>query len=119
MADVFISHSSKDKVIADKMCEALEEKGLKCWIAPRDITPGTEWAVAISDAIATIKVMVVIYSAMCQRNWGCQTRGESLLFRIRLTIWSLQVLLIIIWQELTGLWQILRHLTINLMNCMV
>ena len=63
MADVFISHSSKDKVIADKMCEALEEKGLKCWIAPRDITPGTEWAVAISDAIATIKVMVVIYSA--------------------------------------------------------
>lgn len=63
MADVFISHSSKDKVIADKMCEALEAKGLKCWIAPRDITPGSEWAVAISDAIATIKVMVVIYSA--------------------------------------------------------
>ncbi len=63
MADVFISHSSKDKVIADKMCEALEARGLKCWIAPRDITPGSEWAVAISDAIATIKVMVVIYSA--------------------------------------------------------
>ena len=63
MADVFISHSSKDKVIADKMCEALESRGLKCWIAPRDITPGSEWAVAISDAIATIKVMVVIYSA--------------------------------------------------------
>ncbi len=63
MADVFISHSSKDKVIADKMCEELEARGLKCWIAPRDITPGSEWAVAISDAIATIKVMVVIYSA--------------------------------------------------------
>ena len=63
MADVFISHSSKDKVIADKMCETLESRGLKCWIAPRDITPGSEWAVAISDAIATIKVMVVIYSA--------------------------------------------------------
>lgn len=63
MADVFISHSSKDKEIANKMCEALEARGLKCWIAPRDITPGSEWAVAISDAIATIKVMVVIYSA--------------------------------------------------------
>ncbi len=63
MADVFISHSSKDKVIADKMCQELEARGLKCWIAPRDITPGSEWAVAISDAIATIKVMVVIYSA--------------------------------------------------------
>ena len=63
MADVFISHSSKDKEIAEKMCEALEAKGLKCWMAPRDIMPGSEWAVAISDAIATIKVMVVIYSA--------------------------------------------------------
>lgn len=62
MADIFISHSSKDKEIADKLCEAMEAKGLKCWIAPRDIVPGSEWAVSISDAISTISAMVVIYS---------------------------------------------------------
>lgn len=62
MADIFISHSSKDKEIADKLCQAMEEKGLKCWIAPRDIVPGTEWAVSISDAISDIGAMVVIYS---------------------------------------------------------
>ena len=62
MADIFISHSSKDKEIADKLCEAMEAKGLKCWIAPRDIVPGSEWAVSISEAISDISAMVVIYS---------------------------------------------------------
>ena len=62
MADVFISHSSKDKAIADQLCNALEAKGLKCWIAPRDIVPGSEWAAAISNAINSTKVMLLIYS---------------------------------------------------------
>ncbi|MCR4992528.1 MAG: toll/interleukin-1 receptor domain-containing protein [Lachnospiraceae bacterium] len=43
MSDVFISHSSKDKEIADKVVKFFEDKGLSCWIAPRDIVPGTEW----------------------------------------------------------------------------
>lgn len=62
MADVFISHSSKDKEIADRLCAFLEQNGLKCWIAPRDIEPGCEWPVAISEAIQNVQVMVVIYS---------------------------------------------------------
>ena len=62
MADVFISHSSKDKEIADRLCEYLERNGLKCWIAPRNIEPGCEWPVAISEAIQNVKIMVVIYS---------------------------------------------------------
>lgn len=68
MADVFISHSSIDKEVADKVCAALEAKGLTCWIAPRDIVPGSEWAVAISNAIAEIKAMVVIYSSNTQQS---------------------------------------------------
>ncbi len=62
MADVFISHSSIDKAIADKLCEELEARGLKCWIAPRDIAAGSEWAAAISEAISETKVMLLIYS---------------------------------------------------------
>ena len=63
MADVFISHSSKDKMIADSLVKHLETKGLTCWIAPRDILPGTEWAAAINNAISETKIMIVIYSA--------------------------------------------------------
>ena len=33
---VFISHSSKDKEIADAICQHLESAGVLCWIAPRD-----------------------------------------------------------------------------------
>ena len=63
MADIFISHSSKDKAVADTLVSMLEAKGLKCWIAPRDILPGTEWAASINNAISETKVMIVIYSA--------------------------------------------------------
>ncbi|MBV8722991.1 MAG: toll/interleukin-1 receptor domain-containing protein, partial [Candidatus Eremiobacteraeota bacterium] len=34
---VFISHSSKDREIADAICRHLEAMGVSCWIAPRDI----------------------------------------------------------------------------------
>jgi len=41
--DVFISHSSVDKNAADAICHALEQSGVKCWIAPRDIQPGANY----------------------------------------------------------------------------
>ena len=62
MSDVFISHSSKDAEIANKVCKFLEEKGLSCWIAPRNIVPGADWAASISTAITASKVFLIIYS---------------------------------------------------------
>jgi hypothetical protein len=38
--DVFVSYSSDDKPTADAVCATLENKGIRCWIAPRDILPG-------------------------------------------------------------------------------
>lgn len=61
--DVFISYSSKDKSIADKVLEGLEKQSVKCWIAPRDILPGKGWTESIPDAIASCKVMVIIFSS--------------------------------------------------------
>ena len=34
---VFISYSSANKGIADATCHILEECGIPCWIAPRNI----------------------------------------------------------------------------------
>ena len=62
MSDVFISHSSKDSGIADKVVAYFEERGLSCWMAPRDIVPGTEWAAAITTAITASKVFLIIYT---------------------------------------------------------
>jgi len=61
--DVFISYSSKDKPIADATCAALEAKGLRCWIAPRDIVPGADWGESIIDGIAASRAFVLLLSA--------------------------------------------------------
>jgi hypothetical protein len=60
--DVFISYSSKDKPVADAVCAGLEGRGIRCWAAPRDILPGSDWGAAIIDAITGSKVMVLIFS---------------------------------------------------------
>ena len=61
--DVFVSYSSDDKPTADAVCATLENKGIRCWIAPRDILPGVDWGGAIVDAINASRVMVLVYSA--------------------------------------------------------
>jgi alpha-tubulin suppressor-like RCC1 family protein len=61
--DVFISYSTKDKLVADGICVNLEAAGVRCWIAPRDIAPGEDWPTAITRAISQSRVMVLVFSA--------------------------------------------------------
>jgi hypothetical protein len=62
--DVFISYAAKaDKAVADAVCRRLEEAGIRCWIAPRDVGFGKNWAASIVDAIGGAKLVVVIFSA--------------------------------------------------------
>ena len=66
--DVFISYPHQDKATADAACAKLEAQGIRCWIAPRDIPPGTEWAGAITDAIDQCRAMVLIFSSSANRS---------------------------------------------------
>lgn len=66
--DVFISYSSKDKPIADAMCATLENNGVRCWIAPRDIRAGMSWTAAIMQAISASKVMVLVWSTNANKS---------------------------------------------------
>ena len=61
--DVFISYSNHDKPTADAICARLEQDGVRCWYAPRDIRPGEIWAESIIKTIETVKVMVVVFTA--------------------------------------------------------
>ena len=60
--NVFISYAKEDKDIAYFICDALENNGIRCWIAPRDILPGASYAKAIISAIKTAQKLVVILS---------------------------------------------------------
>lgn len=59
---IFLSHSSKDAVIAGQICERLEKNGAKCFIAPRDIRPGKEYAEEIINGIDKSAAMVMLMS---------------------------------------------------------
>ena len=74
--DVFISHSSKDKLAADAACAVLEGAGIRCWIAPRDITPGDEWSASIIDAIGEVKVFVLLFSQHANESHQIQREVE-------------------------------------------
>ncbi|MBV8274112.1 MAG: DUF3365 domain-containing protein [Verrucomicrobia bacterium] len=60
--DVFISHSNKDKTIAEAICHELEANGIRCWIAPRDIQFGSDWTEGITHGISSSKVFVLVFS---------------------------------------------------------
>jgi hypothetical protein len=61
--DVFISYSSKDKSISEAICAQLERQGIRCWMAPRDILPGQNYAESIIRAINSCKVFVLLWTA--------------------------------------------------------
>ena len=58
--DVFISYASQDTVVADAVVLALESQGLKCWVAPRDVTPGEFYADAIVRALNAARIFVLV-----------------------------------------------------------
>ena len=59
---VFVSYSSKDHAKADAIRAALEAAGLPCWIAPRDLSAGTQWGAGIVQAIETCETVLVVFS---------------------------------------------------------
>lgn len=62
MGEVFISYSSKNRDVAECICEVLEKENISCWIAPRNITPGKEWGEEIVQGIEKSKVLVLVFS---------------------------------------------------------
>jgi tetratricopeptide (TPR) repeat protein len=72
--DVFISYSSQDASIANAALTAFEANSIRCWMAPRNINPGEEWASAIPRAMTKCKAMVLLFTA--NANNSPQVRRE-------------------------------------------
>ena len=60
---LFISYASQDAELAQKACSALESAGFRCWMAPRDVKPGAQYADAIIRAINEAQAVVLVLSA--------------------------------------------------------
>jgi TolB-like protein len=59
----FISYASRDAALANAVVGALEQSGLTCWIAPRDVEPGALYADEIIRGINECIAVVLVLSA--------------------------------------------------------
>lgn len=62
--DVFISHSSQEKDVADSIVDFLEKNEITCWVAPRNIDPGHSYPAQIVNAVRNCSVFVLLASKL-------------------------------------------------------
>src|ERR1700758_3625833 len=84
--DVFISYSNADKPVADAACAVLERHGVRCWIAPRDVTLGMSYGESIMDAIAQARIMVLIFSDHANKSPQVEREIERAVSKGRILI---------------------------------
>ena len=75
--EVFISYANEDKTSAYAVCANLEGRGIPCWIAPRDVSPGVYYAQAIIKAIKESRAMVLIFSSDANKSQHIVREAEQ------------------------------------------
>ena len=58
----FISYSSDDKNFVKKLHDDLQDRGVRCWFAPKDLPTGAMMRPTINDAIRAHDKLLVIFS---------------------------------------------------------
>jgi serine/threonine protein kinase/formylglycine-generating enzyme required for sulfatase activity/energy-coupling factor transporter ATP-binding protein EcfA2 len=66
--DVFVSYASADKEAAFGLCRQLEDQGIGCWIAPRDVPLGANYSEAIIRAIEGTPATLLLLSAQANAS---------------------------------------------------
>ena len=83
--NVFISYASNEMEIAGRICRFLESNGVSCWIAPRNINPGGNYATQIVHAIRNCSALVLLASSSTNTS-GHVSNEVSLAFDNKKTI---------------------------------
>lgn len=91
--DVFICHrtTAPDQDIADAICSRLEERGLRCWIAPRNILAGSQdYERDIMKGVENCKVFLLvssfksIYSEDCEMELKAAVLSDKALYSYKI-----------------------------------
>ncbi len=91
--DVFICHrtAAPDQDIADAICTRLEERGLRCWIAPRNILAGSQnYERDIIKGVENCRIFLVIssfksiYSEDCEMELKAAVLADKALYSYRI-----------------------------------
>jgi hypothetical protein len=65
---LFVSHVTEDRIAASQIVDELERRGVRCWIAPRNVRPGGTFDDDIADAIESCRAMLLIFSSRCNES---------------------------------------------------
>ena len=68
MRQVFISYSTKDQLQAEAVRNVIEQNGISCWMAPRDIPGGSNYTKEIPIAIRDCQAFVLMLSQNAQTS---------------------------------------------------
>ena len=91
--DVFICHrtAAPDQDIADAICSRLEERGLRCWIAPRNILAGSQnYERDIMKGVESCRLFLLvssfksIYSEDCEMELKAAVLDDKTLYSYRI-----------------------------------
>lgn len=66
--NLFISYASDNKDIADYIVDRLEKRGHRCFIAPRDIRTGSEYAAEIIRGISNSSAVLLVFSSKSDKS---------------------------------------------------
>ncbi len=66
--DIFISYSTANQAWAESALQLFESQGFSCWMAPRDIRPGSTWAAEIVHGISNARVMLLLLSSASNQS---------------------------------------------------
>lgn len=65
---VFVSHHSSKHDVAEQVEVLLNARGIRCWIAPRDVPPGAPFDSAIQDAIKKCAAVLLLFCANSDKS---------------------------------------------------
>ena len=65
---VFVSHGSDDSPQANELAAFVESKGVKAWIAPRDVRPGQDYSEQLQEAIEQCIAFVVLVTDKANKS---------------------------------------------------
>ena len=87
---MFISYATADRKQALRVCDAIEHRGIDCWLSSRDVQPGENYQEAIVRSIRGAPAMVLVFSTSA--NDSDEIKKElSLASRYRIPVMALRI----------------------------
>jgi hypothetical protein len=56
---VFVCYNSRDRIAVDELCRSLSEHGIRLWMAPSHMLPGSYWPLKLGEVIDAVEIAIV------------------------------------------------------------